>query len=347
MSASNREPAGIESARRGRRRDRGERAMVPEATFTSYYGRPVIKAPTWKARDIAGYLFLGGLAGGSSIVAAGADLTGRRRLARATRIGALVSVTLSGGALVHDLGRPSRFYNMLRVVKLTSPMSIGSWILAAYGPLAAGAAASEALGKLPRLGRLAGIGAALVAPALTSYTAVLLSDTAVPAWHEAYRDLPFVFVGSSAASAAGLSLLTVPDEADPARRLAVFGGLLEIGASRRIVHRTSFVAEAYRLGRARTLLRAAEGLTALGIAGGLLGRQRPWLSRLAGLSLLAGGACERFGLFEAGVISATDPKYVVVPQRERLSAGRPVRASTWHPDELTSDGAIPSRRSSN
>lgn len=295
--------------------------MVPEATFTSYYGRPVIKAPPWKALDIAGYLFLGGLAGGSSLIAAGADFTGRRRLARATRIGALLSVSLAGGALVHDLGRPSRFHHMLRVVKPTSPMSVGSWILAAYAPLAAGSAASDVLERLPRLGRISGLGAALLAPALTSYTAVLLADTAVPAWYEAYRSLPFVFVGSSAASAAGLALLMVPAEAGPARRLAVFGGLLEIGASRRIVRRAGLVAEAYRLGSAHTLLRAAEGFTAAGIAGGLLGYRRPGLSRLAGASLLAGGACERFGHFEAGMISAKDPKYVVVPQRERLSAG--------------------------
>ncbi len=301
--------------------------MVPDPTFTSYYGRPILKAPVWSATDIAGYLFLGGLAGGSSLVAAGADLTGRAPLARAARIGALGAVSLSAGALVHDLGRPSRFYTMLRVLKPTSPMSVGSWILAAYSPLAAGAAASEVLGRAPRTGRLLGLGAALISPALTSYTAVLLADTAVPAWHEAYPDLPFVFVGSSAASAAGLGLLTVPAQAAPLRRLAAFGGLLEIGASRRIVHRTSFVAEAYRVGRAWQLLRAAEGATAFGIAAGFLGRGRPLVSRLAGLSLLLGGACERFGLFEAGMTSARDPKYVVVPQRERLSAGRPVRAS--------------------
>ena len=97
------------------------------------------------------------------------------------------------------------------------------------------------------------------------------------------------------------------------------------------------VAEAYRLGRARTLLRGAEGLTAFGIAGGFLGRQRPALSRLAGLSLLAGGACERFGLFEAGIISATDPKYVVVPQRERLERGRQAAVAAGRGGELPAE----------
>ena len=51
--------------------------MVPKAEFTSYYGKPVLNPPVWEARDIAGYFFLGGLAGGSSLLAAGADLTGR------------------------------------------------------------------------------------------------------------------------------------------------------------------------------------------------------------------------------------------------------------------------------
>jgi hypothetical protein len=35
---------------------------------------------------------------------------------------------------------------------------------------------------------------------------------------------------------------------------------------------------------------------------------------------MAGSACLRFGVFEAGQESAKDPKYVVVPQRERLAA---------------------------
>lgn len=320
--------------RKGRGGGRAERSMVPDAQFTSYYGRPVIKAPTWEALEIAGYLFLGGLAGGSSLVAAGADLTGRHRLARATRVGALGAISLSGILLVKDLGRPSRFYNMLRVFKPTSPMSMGTWIITAYGPLAGAAAASDILGLLPRLGRLAGLGAAALAPPLASYTAVLLADTAVPAWHEAYPHLPFVFVGSSAASAAGLSLLTVPDEAAPARRLALVGGLLEILASRRIVRQPNLVAQPYREGRSHALLRAAEACTAAGILGALAGRGRPLLSRAAGLCLLAGGVCQRFGVFEAGIASAKDPKYVVVPQRERVDRGQPVRASTWrHPAE--------------
>src|ERR1035437_7506851 len=83
----------------------GERAMVPEATFTSYYGRPVVKPSPWKA-DIPAYFFLGGVAAGSSTLGAGADLTGRPTLRRAARLGALAGISMSMGALIHDLGRP-------------------------------------------------------------------------------------------------------------------------------------------------------------------------------------------------------------------------------------------------
>ncbi|WP_369794434.1 NrfD/PsrC family molybdoenzyme membrane anchor subunit [Kutzneria sp. 744] len=82
--------------------------------FESYYGKPVVKAPVWSPLDIGGYLFLGGLAGASSVLAAGAELTARPGLARAGKIAALGAISASAAALVHDLGRPERFANMLR-----------------------------------------------------------------------------------------------------------------------------------------------------------------------------------------------------------------------------------------
>jgi len=74
----------------------------------SYYGRPVIKAPVWK-HDVTAYLFTGGLAAGSSLLAAGADLTGRPELRRGCRLTSLAALSASAAFLVHDLGRPSRF----------------------------------------------------------------------------------------------------------------------------------------------------------------------------------------------------------------------------------------------
>src|SRR5205085_6581407 len=112
--------SGSDVTRRGKHR--AERPMVPKAEFTSYYGKPIINPPTWQSPDIPGYLFLGGLAGGSSLLAAGADLTGRPVLAKVAKSGAAAAAALSIAALVHDLGRPGRFINMMRVFKVTSPM---------------------------------------------------------------------------------------------------------------------------------------------------------------------------------------------------------------------------------
>jgi formate-dependent nitrite reductase membrane component NrfD len=89
--------------------------MVPDARFTSYYGRPIVRPAPWSA-DIPAYLFFGGLAAGGSLLAAGADVTRRPALRKVSRLTALGSMAVSFAALVHDLGRPSRFHHMLRVL---------------------------------------------------------------------------------------------------------------------------------------------------------------------------------------------------------------------------------------
>lgn len=297
-----------------------EPRMVPEPEFTSYYGRPILKQPVWKQPDVPAYLFVGGLAGASAVLAEGAALTGRPRLRRVARLAAAAGSTLGAGALMHDLGRPERFLNMLRMLKVTSPLSVGSWILASFSTLAGGAAAAELTGRMPVAGRVAGVGAGLLGPALATYTAALISDTAVPAWHDAHRELPFVFAGSAAAAAGGLALLTVPaDEAGPALRMAAAGATLELAASERMVRRLGFVGEPYRTGRPGRLLKAARALTIGGLAAGCLSGRSRTAAGLSGASYLAGSLLTRFGVFQAGLASAADPKYTIVPQRERLS----------------------------
>jgi formate-dependent nitrite reductase membrane component NrfD len=306
-----------------------EVAMVPPAEFTSYYGRPVLKPPAW-GDNVAYYFFLGGLAAGSSLLGAGADLTGRPSLRRAGRVGALGSLALGTVFLIRDLGRPDRFINMLRVAKLTSPMSVGSWILTAFGPGVGVAAASELMPQWlhrTRLGRVvaglarpAGLASAAVAPAVASYTAALVSQTAVPAWNAAHPELPFIFTGSSAASAGGLGMLAADTaEAGPARRLALYGALVELGASQQIESRLGLVGEAFTTGEARVYLDRARWLTMAGVLGSnLFGHRSRLAAAASGTALLAGGFYERLGLFRAGQASATDPKYTVIPQRARL-----------------------------
>ncbi|MFI7078608.1 NrfD/PsrC family molybdoenzyme membrane anchor subunit [Micromonospora sp. NPDC049903] len=316
----------------GRGRRGGEDLAVPPAEFRSYYGRPILKPPVW-TWEIAAYLFTGGLAAGSSLLAAGGQVTGRPALRRVGRVAALVAVTASAGLLVKDLGRPERFHHMLRVAKPTSPMSVGTWILSAYGPAAGLAAIAEAapllpergpLGlvrrALPPVGHAAGLAAAVTAPALGTYTAVLLADTAVPSWHEAYPHLPFVFAGSALASGAGVGLLAVPPaQAGPARRMAVAGAGLELVGAHRLETRLGLLGEPYRTGRGGRLLRAGRVLTVAGVAGALLGARSRVLSAVSGAALLAASVATRFGVFHAGVASARDPKYTVLPQRERLA----------------------------
>ncbi|MEV6793283.1 NrfD/PsrC family molybdoenzyme membrane anchor subunit [Streptomyces sp. NPDC051320] len=312
---------GKAAGRKRRGGKRGEQPMVPEAEFSSYYGKPVLNKPTWKAADIAGYLYLGGLAGASSLLAAGAQATGRRPLARTAKAGAAAAISLSLAALIHDLGRPSRFINMLRVFKPTSPMNMGSWLLAGYAPLATASALSDATGRLPRTGAAATVGAALLGPAVATYTAVLISDTAVPAWHEGYRQLPFVFAGSGASAAAGLGLLGSPvAHAGPARRLAAYGAALELGGTQLMKRRMGLAAETFDQGKAHQLMRASEVLTSGGALLALCaGHRNRRTAALAGAALLTGSAALRFAVFHAGVASAEDPKYTVVPQRERLN----------------------------
>ncbi|GII86669.1 polysulfide reductase [Sphaerisporangium siamense] len=305
-------------------RDRGDgRATAQADHFDSYYGRRILKPPTWEAATIGGYLYLGGLAGASSVFAAGGQLTGRPRLARAGKAAALVGVGLSLAALVEDLGRPARFLHMLRTFKPTSPMSVGSWLLAAYAPLVGVSLFTDVTGRFPLAGRAACYGAAVLGPAVTTYTAVLISDTAVPAWHEGYREMPFLFAGSATATAAGSALIATPAaENGPARRAAVLGTALELAAGRLMRHRMGMVGEAYERGRAGVLMRTGEALALAGAAGAALsGRGGRAAAVLSGAALMAASACIRLGVFSAGVASTQDPRYTVVPQRERL-AGR-------------------------
>jgi hypothetical protein len=319
---------GVATGKSGRRRGGNGRGRhsdgaptVPDAEFTSYYDLPVINKPVWSSLDIAGYLFLGGLAGAASLQGAGAQITSRPALSRVSKAGAFGAGVLSLAGLVHDLGRPARFLHMLRVFKVTSPMSVGSWILAGYVPLAGVAAASSLSGRAPRIGMAATAGSALLGPAVASYTAALISNTAVPAWHDGYREMPFVFVGSGATAAAGLGLLAAPvTETGPARAMAVFGVGTELAAFERMERRVGMTAEPYSQGRGGGYVRAGKILSLVGLAGALLGRHNRVLSAVAGTALIAASAATRWGIFHAGIQSAIDPKYTIIPQRQRLRA---------------------------
>ncbi|HMC41182.1 MAG TPA: NrfD/PsrC family molybdoenzyme membrane anchor subunit [Acidimicrobiales bacterium] len=306
-------PAGGGGPRHRRKDDR-----PPEPRFRSYYDLPVINRPVWEAPDIPGYLFLGGLAGAGSAIALCADLTRRPDLARVSKLGAAAAGQLSLVALVHDLGRSGRFLNMLRVFKVTSPMSVGSWLLAGFVPAATVSAFSAATGRTRLIGHATSVAAATLGPAVATYTAALISDTAVPAWHDGHEFMPFIFVSSAASAASGWGLMLAPAaQTGPLARLGAVAGVAEVALSKVHEQKIGVVKEAYHEGKAGRYMKAAELTTVAGaLATATSGRSRT-RRVLGGALLLVGSALTRFGIFEAGIASSEDPKYTVIPQQAR------------------------------
>ena len=328
----------------------GEASMVPRERPTTYYGRPIVKRPVWKP-EIPLYFFFGGLAGASANLATAATFAGRPRLARRAWAGAFVGVTVSPVLLIRDLGRPKRFLYMLRVIKITSPMSLGAWILAANGGATTLAAGLNLLAPRRRAG-LPEIGAALVGAPLATYTAALITNSAIPAWSEARLEMPFVFASSAAASAAGAALLTVPgEETEPARALGIAAVVVEEAASRIMLKRLGPLASAYEEDEAGKADKVARALSAAGavalVAGGNRGSDgsrgarrargrraakhpaapggdpaRRAITAAGGALLLAGAVCKRWAVFKAGFASAADPDQTIDLQRDRMAAER-------------------------
>jgi formate-dependent nitrite reductase membrane component NrfD len=296
-------------------------ASITEAgtQMRSYYGRPIVKEPVW-TWEIPTYFFTGGLAGASAVLSSAARVAGNEKLARRSLYIAAASDLVSPLLLVSDLGRPERFHHMLRVVKVTSPMNLGSWLLLVSSGASTMAALLQLLDRLRPVRIAASIVSALAGPPLATYTGVLIADTAVPVWHDGRHELPWIFGASAAASAgAAAAIFVKPRDAGPARRLAVAGVLAEGALMQAMELRLGKVGEVYRQGEAGKLSWAAKGLAVTGTT--LLAR-RGHKSRasavLGGALVCAGELCVRWAVFKAGFQSARDPKYVVESQRRRI-----------------------------
>jgi hypothetical protein len=312
-----------------------------DAGTVSYHGQPVIKEPIW-TWEIPCYFFTGGLGGASAGLAFLSELRGNDELSRRAWATALVGVTVSPALLTMDLGRPLRFLNMLRMFKVTSPMSIGSWILTASGATTGLAAANAWTGLFPRSAKAARPIAALLGLPLSTYTAALISNTAVPVWHEARQTLPFVFGAGAALSAGAATVAVTPlEHAKPARRLALGAAALELGLNEVMRKRLAEHGEPYHRGWPSRLRQ----LSGACIAGGaILLQRRGGRSRraavAAGALLCAGGLSARWAVFKAGSLSASDPKYVVRPQRELIDLGERRGASRRQPKIPAGDPAL-------
>jgi hypothetical protein len=129
-----------------------------------------------------------------------------------------------------------------------------------------------------------------------------------------------------------MAMLLAPSrDTGPALAMAVSGALIETAATEVMKRRLGMLAEPYHQGDSGRLMKAQRRLTDVGLALSVLGLRSRLARRAAGAVYVADSLVTRFGIFEAGKASARDPKYVVVPQRERLElrkAAQTAAAST-------------------
>jgi hypothetical protein len=277
----------------------------------------------WKP-EIPFYFYAGGVGGASAGLRLLSELRGNHVLARRAWALALAGAMASPALLISDLGVSRRFLNMLRMFKVTSPMSVGSWILAAFGT-ATGIAAMDAwTGLIPTpFGPAAkGTSAALGLP-LTTYTAALIANTAVPVWHEARADLPVVFAAGGATSAGAAALMVTPRRAAaPALRLSVGGAAVELTAVTVMERRLGELAHPYQHGAPATLGRLAKAFTLAGAGLAAAGAPRSRAAAIgAGALLTTGAILTRWSIFKAGFRSAADSAASIKSQRERIEGG--------------------------
>lgn len=318
-------------------------------TGQTYYGRPQLKPAPFKPEVVGGYVFLAGLSGAAALLGAIADAKDRRRpkpsrlgkprhgdrslreqangnaaLVRRSRYLSLLAPTLGSALLIYDLHTPKRFYNMLRVAKRTSPMSIGTWILVSFSAFAGLSGAAQAVADLRprwrwprRVASLAQIPAGVAGAGLSTYTAALISATSTPLWAAAPREHAMRFGASSIVAAAGaLSAL----EASPRNR-RVLDDLLASALAVEVVaglltdaryHRTGIsAARDGAWSKAEKI--AATGLgTALPlgllIASRITERRPSILARTASLLAMAGSATMRITILGEGMASAKRPE---------------------------------------
>jgi len=293
----------------------------PIARRTGYYGEPVVRPPVW-TWEIPIYFFVGGLGGMSAVIALAALLFHHFDVARAAMWVAAVAVVLSSLLLILDLGRPHLFINMLRVFKPQSAMSMGAWILTAFGgcvvpgliglELTAAHAFSGAFNDVLHIATLILIfSSAIFGTLLATYTGVLIGATAIPAWFLHRVFLPIHFGTAGLGSAAGV-LELLGHRIAPLNAIGFFAAGVETalliwlafnkhGAADRAIHEHA----------SGWLIRIGEILNGpLALVLRLFG-----IIPLAAISFLLGALVSRIGWIAVGRVSGRDPEAVFASQR--------------------------------
>lgn len=307
------EPGLVEEANR-----RGRGGPPPELVQG-----PMMNPPVW-SHEIPIYFWFGGMAAGASFVALACDLAGDEQSARVARKVALFALAPAPPLLIKDLGRPERFFHMLRIFKTRSPMSMGTWCLSLFGTLGAGAVGADLLGRR-REARVLGGANAVVGGYLGSYAGVLLAVTAVPLWNRSKWLLGPIFVSTATLTGAGAVRLTLAalgqDEDHPSQRALL---VIESGAmaSELVLSEINH----HHLGRLATVLEEGHGGRWFSRAkwlarGGLalrLSRRRGtgrWADHLASAAFMSAALCFRFAWVESGIASAKDDEAVALNHR--------------------------------
>jgi hypothetical protein len=293
----------------------------PSGGRSGYYGQPVVKPPVW-TWEIPVYFFVGGLAGMSAVIALAAAIFHHVDIAHAEMWVAAIGAVVSPILLILDLGRPHLFINMLRVFKPQSPMSMGAWVLTAFGAcVVPGLIAFELHGLHTFTGAMdqflhiaAGLlifASAFFGVLLATYTGVLLGATAIPAWFLHRVLLPIHFGVAGLGSAAAL-LELLGHRIAPLNAIGFFAAAVESvlliwltldkhGAADRAIHEHS----------SGWLIRIGEIFNGpLALVLRLFG-----LIPFAAISFLIGALVGRFGWIAVGKVSGSDPESVFAAER--------------------------------
>jgi formate-dependent nitrite reductase membrane component NrfD len=296
---------------------------------------PMMKEPVW-SREVPLYFWFGGMAAGASFVGVACDVAGDESSARVARKVALAALMPSPPLLILDLGRPERFYNMLRIFKPRSPMSMGSWCLTAFGGLASGAVGADLLGRR-RTARGLGVATATAGAYLGSYTGVLLAATAVPVWARSRVFLGPIFVSTAVLTGAATTRLVLTATGLPVDHPTCEAlGRVESGAiaaelllSQANHHHLGDVASVLEQGAGAKWFRGAQWLARMGLAARVLRRHAPGrLEQVASVAFLAAALCFRFAWVESGRSSAQDDEAVARMARGRATSGQPEHTIT-------------------